>query len=175
MKYHRNCRSTHQSPHHVKLIVDKRTNVEGRGTSFQTSSSNRKSTDGGILTRSSPPSGFEWTTKCFICSEVCSSKHRSTWSQVQSMDKDSTGKSLYNSVLEEALIRDDVMMTRLLGIGNSDTIAAKARYTKKGCLSSYINTRSLSSLKRSNRFLLHLLVSTNPKLLMNDKYCYFPL
>ena len=126
------------------------TDAQVNETALPSSSKDISAKSIGIHTRSSSPSGFDWKTKCFICGESCSAKHRNTWSQVQYIDQDPHGRSIYNSVLEAARLRgDDVVMTRLLGIGNNDMVAVKARYhRKKGCLSSYISTRSLSALKR---------------------------
>ena len=60
---------------------------------------------------------------------------------------DAESPNIYSSVLVAARQKKyQVMITRLLGIGNSDLVAVEARYHRsKGCLISYTNPRNITA------------------------------
>lgn len=151
IKYHRNCRASYQSPYHIKRIIDKRAKHSNSERTQSTScGGSTGDTECGMIHTRSSFQDFDWKSKCFICSQPCNDKHRNTWSEVESIEKDPTGKNIYNSVCEAARLRRDVQITtRLLGIGHSDLVAVEARYhRKKGCLATYINPNSIAAIKR---------------------------
>ena len=60
---------------------------------------------------------FDWKSRCFICSDPCSLKHRLSWSMVESSVKDNPEHpNMYTRVLHSAKAKqDDDMITRLQG------------------------------------------------------------
>lgn len=144
-RYHRNCRSTYTSKHHIKRIHTKNVSSasynDGGGLVDSTASSSCFS-----RTRSqSPFQEFNWKTKCFICGGSCFQAKRISWCMVETaVDSDPDSPNLYTKVLKAADKRDDqALLTRLQGVVNGDLVAVEARYHKK--CSTYYNPRNITA------------------------------
>ena len=144
IRYHRNRCSTYTSSHHMKRVP--KTHVPISNPSSSTNSGDGPSR---CYTRSCVAATFDWKQNCFICGDVCSAKHRSTWSMVESAisTKDPKKESMYTKVLNAAEKRQDKeMMARLHGVANGDLVAIEARYhRKKNCYTHYIDPKQIAT------------------------------
>ena len=144
IRYHRNCRSTYTSSHHMKRVP--KTHVPISNPSSSTNSGDGPSR---CYTRSCVAATFDCKQNCFICGDVCSAKHRSTWSMVESAisTKDPKKESMYTKVLNAAeKHQDKEMMARLHGVANGDLVAIEARYhRKKNCYTHYIDPKQIAT------------------------------
>ena len=134
----------HNSKHHIERVLSKNAPL---GDGDECSSSNSSLCF--PRTRSqSPYTEFDWKKKCFICSGTCSQPKRNTWCMVETVvDNTSKTKNLYAKVLLAAEQRQDhALLTRLLGVANSDLVALEARYHKK--CSTYYNPRNISATQK---------------------------
>jgi hypothetical protein len=102
---------------------------------------------------------FDWRSRCFICGNVFSTKHRSLWSMVESsVGDDPDNPNMYVRVLQAAEARqDEDMMTRLQSVPNSDLVAIEARYhRKKSCYIKYISKSGVvANQKRTQQLDAH--------------------
>ena len=130
-RWHANCRAKYASPDHIARAAEKKNEIysnEDEGNSETTPSFRRSQDD----------QTFDWKQKCFICENICSPKHRNTWSMVESgINKE---QSRYSQILAAAENKqDNVMLTRLHGVVNGDLVAVEARYHRtKNCFSKYL-------------------------------------
>lgn len=145
IRYYRNCRSTYTSSQHIKRVQKSCMSDTGSSSIDSGGGPSRNVSDIRCFTRSFDDT-FDWKNNCFICGDVCSPKHRSTWSMVESAisTKDPKRVTMYTKVLYAAEQRNDnVMLARLHGVPNGDLVAVEARYhRKKNCYSHYIDTKS---------------------------------
>ena len=158
--YHRDCRSTYCSSHHIARAVEKHENDNSNQSVFDSNHGDGTNTDSAsfiassrVFTRGqSSNASFDWKTYRFICGEVCHTAHRYSsgnrnWSMVETVI-DGTTESIYCKILDAAKrVNDDVMITRLEGVG-PDLVAKDARYhRKRNCLSKYLNQKEEESSK----------------------------
>lgn len=178
IKYHRNCRSSYTSKQHIHTTVrDRPVNQE---TSSSTASNESCDNPDKTFTRSKTIlQDFDWKNNCFICSEVCSEKKRSSWSKVESLPNNDSEQDIYTTVLNAAYQRHDkVIITRLLGIANSDLVAVEARYHRvKGCIVSYLNPRNIISkqgqyIESAHSDALHTLIDEYEAPITRDKQVF---
>ena len=76
---------------------------------------------------------FDWKNCCFICSGICSTKHISSWSIVESLVTKINPTNTPKVVRAAETNHDFEMVTWLAGVPNGDLVAIEARYhrTKK--------------------------------------------
>lgn len=173
-RYHRQCRSTYVSQHHIRRAIKTVDNsdvvLDDGGNS---SSGNGDGASGGCANRFTRSKAsvvkFDWKSRCFICSDPCSSKHRLSWSMVESSVKDDPEHpNMYTRVLQAAKAKqDDDMITRLQGVPNGDLVAIEARYHRqKSCYINYVSGRSITASKnRKQQFAAH---STSVRRLISE-------
>ena len=129
--YHKVCRSKYLHPFYNK------TTENGLCENNEISST---------FTRSQIKVEFDWKTKCFICGEKCSAKHRKTWSKVEGSINETS--KLYSKLLDLSALKGDTELhTRLLS-SKGDLVAVEARYHRdKSCLATYIAERNNNTFK----------------------------
>lgn len=150
-RYHRDCRSTFVS----KLHVQRAKECTGKSLNVGAGSSGGVSSDSGgedirRFTRSNT-ADFDWKSHCFICGDVCSTKHRSSWSVVaSSISEDPHDPNMYTRVLAAAKARqDDNMLARLAGVPNGDLVAVEARYHRsRSCYINYVGKRVITATQK---------------------------
>ena len=142
LKYHRNCRSSYQSSHHVKraksTVVQNAEQSIDSDQSFDTQAGNEETR----FTRSNV-GDFDWKENCFLCGKKFGENHRNEWSLVASIEKASDTGTMFRKTLNAARRKgDNIMLARLLGIPNEDLVACEARYhRKKTCFLKYIGEK----------------------------------
>lgn len=135
--YHRNCRSTYVSSHHIRRNLKADTD-----TFLDDIRSEITNTSDSVFRRSQTQTSFNWKTNCFICGQKCDDKHRKTWAMVQRAISSNPDKpNMYVKILEAARCKEDnIMITRLLGVPNGDLVAGEARYHRtRNCYGKYVN------------------------------------
>ena len=99
--YHKNCRVTYCSKMYLKRIAEKRESSSSKSDGSY-GDERRGNQSGSRITRSSFNGAIsDWKTKCFIRSNKCSVKHRSTWSMVES-SVDLSNHSMFSKVMKAA-------------------------------------------------------------------------
>jgi len=145
IRYHRNCRATFASTHHLTRMEKKK-----RKDSDADEVIDESVQDQFLKTRAHfiSSSTFSWKKNCFICGKGCHEKRNLEWSMVESAI-DSSSPNIYTRVLNAAIERqDNEIQLRLRGIPNGDLVAVEARYHRKpGCLATYLNARNIGATK----------------------------
>ena len=136
IQYHRNCRSSYTSPHHIKRAEVQNSVEQVLPLSERKEDSNIR--EALCSNTSTSKQIFDWNTHCFICGCVCFPRKKGSMSLVGKSNCDN--QSMYSSVLEEAEKRqDNEVVSRLKSITEGDLNAVNARYhRKKGCLAKYL-------------------------------------
>ena len=147
IQYHRNCRSSYTSSHHIKRaeaknsveqclpLSEKKQNNANIGKHYKSNASTPTNSNA-----STPKEIFDWDTHCFICGGVCYPRMKGSMSLIGKNNHDNL--SIYSNVLEEAEKRQDsLVIDRLKSIPAGDLATVNARYhRKKGCLAAYLTS-----------------------------------